>query len=83
MGRGTFKNKQLSIGEPSLLWSEDISCHIDKQEMSQPSAISGLQMWMRAPKTVIQQMLPSAMVTAEELGGHKEQGEQGNRNGPR
>ena len=26
--------------------------------MSEPSAISGLQMWMRAPKTVIQQMLP-------------------------
>ena len=28
---------------------------------------------------MIQQMLPSAMVTAEELGGHKEQGEQGKR----
>ena len=32
------------------LWNENISCHINKQEMSQPSAISGLQMWMQAPK---------------------------------
>ena len=34
------------------------SCHINKQERSQPSAISGLQTWMRAPKTAIQWMLP-------------------------
>ena len=33
------------------LWNENISCHINKWEMSQPSMISGLQMWMRAPKT--------------------------------
>ena len=32
------------------MWNENISCHI-KQEMSQPSAVSCLQMWMRAPKT--------------------------------
>ena len=31
-------------------WNENISCHINKQEMSQPSAISSFQMWMRAPK---------------------------------
>ena len=28
----------------------NISCHINKQEMSQLSTISGLQMWMKAPK---------------------------------
>ena len=33
------------------LWNENISCHISKQEMSQPSVISGHQMWMSAPKT--------------------------------
>ena len=33
------------------LWNENISCHINQQEISQPSVISGLQMWMRAPKT--------------------------------
>ena len=42
--------------------------------MSQPSAISGLQIWMRAPKTAIQQMLPHSTVTAEELGECKKQG---------
>ena len=54
-------------------------CHINKQEMSQPSAISGLQMWMRAPQAAIQWML----VIAEELGECKKQGEQGNKTGPR
>ena len=29
----------------------NVCCYIHKQEMSQPSVISGLQMWMRAPKT--------------------------------
>ena len=65
------------------LWNENISCHINKQDMSQPSAISGLQMWMRAPQTVIQRMLPPPMVTAEELEEGKKQGELGNRVGPR
>ena len=51
------------------LWNETISCHINKQEMSQPSAISGLQMWMRAPW-----MLPPPTVIAEELGECKKQG---------
>ena len=37
--------------------------------MSQLSVISGLQMWMRAPKTEIQQILPLTMMTAEELWG--------------
>ena len=50
------------------MWNENISCHINKEETSQPSAISGLQMWMRAPKTLIQEMLPLPMVIAEELG---------------
>ena len=35
----------------------NISCHINKQEMSEPSSISGLQTWMRLPN-LIQQMLP-------------------------
>ena len=29
------------------MWNENISCHIIKKEMSQPSKISGLQMWMK------------------------------------
>ena len=61
----------------------NISCHINKQEMSQPSAISGLQMWMMAPKTVIQRMLPPPTVIAEELQECKKQSEQENRIGPR
>ena len=42
--------KSTLVGASQItVWSEDISCHINKQEMSQPSAISGLQTWMRAP----------------------------------
>ena len=37
--------------------------------MSQLSVISSLQMWMRAPKTEIQQILPLTMMTAEQLRG--------------
>ena len=37
--------------------------------MSQLSVISGLQLWMRAPKTDIQQILPLTMMIAEELRG--------------
>ena len=29
------------------LWNENISCCISRQEMSQPSVISGLQMWKK------------------------------------
>ena len=50
--------------------------------MSQPSAISGLHMRMRTPKTVITWMLPPPTVIAEELGECKKQGELGNRIGP-
>ena len=45
--------------------------------------ISGLQMWMRAPKAEIPPMLPPTTVMAGELGECKKQGEQGNRFGPR
>ena len=38
--------------------NENMSCRNNKQEMSQTSMISGLQMWMRIPKTVIQQVPP-------------------------
>ena len=52
-----------------LLWmssNENVSGRINKREMSKPSgARSGLQMWRRAPKAVIQKMLPSPTVTAE------------------
>ena len=58
-------------------------CHINKQEMSQPSAISGLQMWVRAPQMVIQRILPTPTVIAEEWGECKKQGELRNRIGPR
>ena len=44
--------------------------------------ISDLQMWMRAPKTAIQWMLPTPAVIAEELGECKKPGEQGHRIGP-
>ena len=57
------------------LWNKNISCHINQQEMSQPPAISGLQMWRRAPITAIQQILPPPRVIAEELGECKKQGE--------
>ena len=50
--------------------------------MSQPSAISGLHMRMRTPKTVITWMLPPPTVIAEEPGECKKQGELGN-NWPR
>ena len=68
---------------------ENISCHNNKQEMSQPSVISGLRMWIRSPKTVIQQMPAPLMVIAEEIGERKKQasatplGEQANRVGSR
>ena len=39
------------------LLNENISCHINEQEMSPPSVISGPQMWMRAPQIVIQGVL--------------------------
>ena len=48
--------KCMTIGR---LWDENISCHINKQRILQPSAISGLQMWMRVPQTVIQKILLS------------------------
>ena len=55
----TSQSRTYRIGFFSMsFWNENISCHINKQEMSQPLAISGLQMWMRAPKTVIEGMLP-------------------------
>ena len=60
------------------VWSENTFCHINKQEMSQPSVISSLQMWMRTPETEIQQMLPPCWGA----GKCKKQGEQGNRTGP-
>ena len=65
------------------MWNENISCHSNQQEMSQPSGISSLQMWMRAPQTTIQGMLPPLIVTAEQLGEFKKQDEQGDRIGPR
>ena len=40
--------------------NENVSCHINKQEMSQPKAISSLQMWMWASQSMIQQMMPPA-----------------------
>ena len=47
--------KFITIGR---LWNENISWHINKQTMLQPSAISVLQMWMRAPQTAIRKILP-------------------------
>ena len=55
------------------LWNENISCHINKQELSRQSAIFGLQMWMMAPKTAIQWMLPPPVLIAEELGEREKQ----------
>ena len=68
----------ITVIQVYALWSENICCH-NKQEMPQSSAISGLQMWMRSPKTVIQWMLPPPMLIAEKLGESKKPSEQGNR----
>ena len=49
----------------TVLWGPDVvkwKYLLPYQEISQPSAISGLQMWMRSPKTVIQKMPPSPRV---------------------
>ena len=62
----------------TALWNENISCNINKQKTSQPSVISGLQMWIRAPQTAVQGVLPPPPTEiAEELGECKKQGEQG------
>ena len=63
-------------------WNENISCHANKWEMSQTSVISGLQMWMRPPKTAIHRMLPATTGIAKGLGKWKKQGEEGNRTDP-
>ena len=50
------------------VWNENISCHINQQEMAQASAISGFQMSTRDPK--LQSNLADAAtptVIAEEL----------------
>ena len=39
-----------SIANQQAFSNEKLYCQINKQEMPQPSAISGLQMWVRAPK---------------------------------
>ena len=66
------------------VWNENISCHINQQEMAQASAISGFQMSTRDPK--LQSNLADAAtptVIAEELEECKKPGEQRNRMGPR
>ena len=68
--------------EKKCVWNENISYYINKQEMAQPSAISGLQMWMRSPKTAIQGTLSTHMATAEELEECKKQDEQENGTAP-
>ena len=65
------------------MWNENISCHINEEKILQPSVISGLQMEMRVPKSVIQQTLPPSMVIAEEVEEWEKQSEQRNRVGPR
>ena len=42
----THKNIHNLKVESYALWNENISCHINKQETSQLSGVSGLQMWM-------------------------------------
>ena len=57
------------------LWKENISCHINKQEISQPLVTPGLQLWMRAPQTDPAVCVGSQHHFAEELGERKKQGE--------
>ena len=67
------------------LLNENISCHINEQEMSPPSVISGPQMWMRAPQIVIQGVLllpPPPSWWLLRGWGCRKQGEQGDRTGP-
>ena len=40
------KGKKKRKDQPSLYEMKNISCHINKQEMSEPSAISGLNKWI-------------------------------------
>ena len=82
-GEGPLKRNDSGHTGKEEMRNENSSCHINKQEMPQPSMISGLQMGMRAPQTAIQWMLPTPAVIAEELGECKEPGEQENRIGPR
>jgi len=61
-GYMSYKLESRLLGEISRtwdtqMWNETISCHINQQEMPQPSLISHLQVWMRAPKTMIQRVL--------------------------
>ena len=52
------------------MWNENIFCHIDGQELSQPSAISGLQRWMKASKMKHNACDPADVTTFhEELAG--------------
>ena len=60
------------------MWNENISCHINKREMLQPSAISGLQCEWGPPNWSSGACL-HPQVIAKELEGCKKQGEKGNR----
>ena len=71
-GYMSYKLESRLLGEISRtwnaqMWKETISCHINLEEMPQPSPISHLQIWMRAPQTMIQRVLPPTAVIAEEL----------------
>ena len=61
----------VQVPQGSVKWK--YLCCTSTQEMSQPSVISGLRMWRRAPQTGIQQVLPPPGVIAEELGEGKKQ----------
>ena len=51
-GRGAMWTGQDKLwAQTTSLWNEKICCHVGGQETSQPSAVSGLQKWTRAPRT--------------------------------
>ena len=87
-GYMSYKLESRLLGEiprtwNAQMWNETISCHINLEEMPQPSPISHLQIWMRAPQTMIQRVLPPTVVIAQELEECKKRGEQGNTTGQR
>ena len=49
--RASVPQSCLAVWDPVDFWNENISCHINKQEIARPSVISGLQMYTRTPKT--------------------------------
>ena len=78
-----LRNHSWKLIQTSPLWNETISCHTNKQEMSQRPAISGSKCEWGLPKPWSSGCYHLPTVVAEEPGACKQQGEQGKRIDPR